>query len=158
MALSTFGFSSPVQPGTPFPIPFGLSQSGAMGTNPFATTQPFGQSYGQSPFAQPPNPSQYVQQILQLIQTVPQQVQHLLHLEYLQQHQLQQLQQIVQLIPAQLAQLQQLIQSTPQQLQQFPQQLQQFQQQPFGQIAGPAGYTPWGVSPQAFGAQPGYVM
>jgi hypothetical protein len=89
-----------------------------------------------------------LQQIYQLLQIVPQQLQALQHLEYLQQ---QQLQQLLQIVPAQLGQLQQLIQAVLQ--------VQQAQQ-PLGQMAGAGGFamTPWGITPQGFGAQPAQVM
>src|SRR5215831_14588748 len=68
---------------------------------------------------------------------LPQQTHQLLH----------QQQQLIQFVPSQLVQLQQLIQIVAQQLQQI--------QQPLGQGASAAGYavTPWGITPQAFGAQ-----
>ena len=93
-------------------------------------------SYGQQP----------LQQIHQLVQQLPQQLQQVQQLQYLQQHQLQQLQQIVQAIPAQLAQVQHVMQAA-----------QQVQQQPFG-TAGLSALPLWSASPQAFGAQPGYLM
>lgn len=116
--------------------PFGFSPSG-VNVNPFVTSSPgsFFSPYG----------AQSGSQILQLLQVVPQHVHQLLQLTYFQQQQLHQLQQIVQLIPAHLIQLQQQIQS----------------QQPFGQMGGgtgAGGLSPWGISPQIFGAQPGYVM
>ena len=86
------------------------------------------------------------QQTHQLLQ---QQLQQIQQLQYVQQ---QQLQQLIQFVPSQLVQLQQLIQIVAQQLQQI--------QQPLGQGASAAGYavTPWGITPQAFGAQSGQVM
>jgi ABC-type transporter Mla subunit MlaD len=89
-----------------------------------------------------------LQQVHQLLQSVPQQLQALQQLEYIQQ---QQLQQLLQIVPAQLAQLQQLIQAALAQLQQSG--------QPLGQMAG-AGFavSPWGITPQFYGAQPGQVM
>ena len=75
-----------------------------------------------------------LQQVAQLLQVVPQQLQQIQQLQYIQ-HQ----------------QLQQLIQIVAQQLQQT--------QQPLGQIGG-SGFavTPWGITPQPFGAQPAQVM
>lgn len=114
--------------------PFGFSPSG-INVNPFVTSSPgtFFSPYG----------AQSGSQVLHLLQVLPQHVQQLLQLTYFQQQQLHQLQQIVQLIPAQIVQLQQQ------------------SQQPFGQIGGQVGaggLSPWGISPQIFGAQPGYVM
>jgi hypothetical protein len=106
--------------------------------------------------AQHPNITPALQQAVQLLQFLPQQLQQLQQLQYVQH---QQLQQLLQAIPAQLAQLQQSIQFMPHQIQQL-QQGAPFQQ-PFGQIAGVAGYgisTPWGVAPPAIGAQPSHVM
>jgi hypothetical protein len=140
-------FANPVQP-----VPWGISPYGTQGLsiNPFALQgQPFLNSLSSSPIggaygAQP------LQQVLQLLQVVPQQLQQL---EQLQLHQLQQIQQLVQLIPAQIAhlqQLQQLIQLASRQGQ---------QPSPFQQPPGLGSYaSPWGVSPQIFGAQPGHVM
>jgi hypothetical protein len=149
MAVSTFGLGTPITSLAPSQIPWGLSPSSAVSVNPLAAQQ----LYGQSPFAASTIPNPYgshpIQQVQQLLQIVPQQLQHLLQLQYLQQHQLQQLHQILQLIPAQL---QQLVQFVPQHIQQA---------QPFAQFAGAPGLqgpTPWGVSPQIFGAQPNYVM
>jgi hypothetical protein len=103
-----------------------------------------------------PNIGQPWPQVLQLLQAVPSQLQQIQQLQYVQHHQIQQL---LQAIPAQLAQLQQLIQFVPQQIQQL-QQGSQFQQ-PFGQLAGTAGYgvpTPWGIAPSAIGTQSSQVM
>jgi len=82
-------------------------------------------------------------------QLLHQQLQQIQQLQYVQQ---QQLQQLIQFVPSQLVQLQQLIQIVAQQLQQI--------QQPLGQGTGVGGYavTPWGITPQAFGAQSGQVM
>jgi len=105
---------------------------------------------GQSPL-QPTTPwlnpyaTQPLQQLQQLLQVVPQQLQQLQQLQYQQQHQLQQLQQILQVIPAQVAQLQYSIQPLQQ------------SQQPFGS-AGLSTLPLWSASPQAVGAQPGYLM
>jgi hypothetical protein len=146
--------------GTPFQqqqTPWGYGGQGIninpFGTNPFAQQQLFGQS--------PINPlqglgigglqlQQVLPQIVQLLQTVPQQVQQVQQLQQIQLQQLQQVQQILQYIPQQLQQLQQLIQYVPQQIHQLTSQ----QQQPFGL----GGFTPWGITPQTFGAQPGHVM
>ena len=151
MGVSTFGLGTPITSLAQYQLPWGLSPASAVGINPFAAQQFYGQSPFQQtstvpgPYSQPP-----LQQLLQLLQIAPQQLQHLLQLGYLQQHQLQQLQQIIQLIPAQLAQLHQLIQVIPQHMQQT--------QQPFTQLSAAGGFTPWGVSPQLFGTQPSYVM
>jgi hypothetical protein len=126
---------------TPF-TPWGLSPYGiqGQGITPFPLQSPT----GQSPYAQ-----QSLQQIYQLLQIVPQQLQALQQLEYQQQ---QQIQQLLQIVPAQLMQLQQLVQVALQQIQQT--------QQPLGQMAGAGGFavTPWGITPQGFGAQPAQVM
>jgi len=119
---------------------------------------PYGPTFGaQGPLPQQhPNIAQTLQQVAQLLQFVPQQLQQVQQLQFLQQ---QQLQQLLHAIPTQLAQLQQLIQFVPHQIQQL-QQAAPFQQ-PFGPIAGGTGYgisTPWGVPPQAIGAQPSQVM
>jgi len=166
MGIGTRGFGTPfgypTQQITPWgtsPYGQGLGASG-LNINPFAWQQLYGQSLGSTPLASlsvnPYNLQQALPQIVQLLQAVPFQVQQLQQLEFSQQQQLQQLQQILQVIPIQLAQLQQLIQHVPQQLQHL-QQLSQLQQ-PFGQMSGLAGFTPWGITPQAFGAQPGHVM
>lgn len=99
---------------------------------------------GPSPYATLP-----IQQVFQLLQSVPQQLQALQQLQYIQH---QQLQQLAQIVPAQLAQLQQLIQAALQQI--------QLTQQPFGQVAGAGGFavSPWGITPQIYGAQPAQVM
>ena len=132
-----------------------------LGINPFAFQQ-----YAQNqPLSSAPLSSiagqvpglQQLQQTIPLLQIVPQQLQHL--------------QQIVQLLPGQLQQLHQLIQFVPQQLQHFQQTTQsqqpgQFQQpsqlqQPFAYGPGVGGFAvtaPWGIGPQAFGAQPSHVM
>ncbi len=100
--------------------------------------------WGLSPYSTLP-----VQQIHQLLQSVPQQLQVLQQLEYIQQ---QQLQQLLQIVPAQLAQVQQLLQVALQQLQQTG--------QPYGQMAGAGALavSPWGISPQFYGAQPAQIM
>ncbi len=95
---------------------------------------------------------QQLHQTVPLLQIVPQQLQHLQQLVSLQLQELQQLQQMVQLA---LAPLQQgPFQQTPfQQPSQF--------QQSFGYGPGPGGFSvaaPWGIGPQAFGAQPSHVM
>lgn len=110
------------------PMPMGLSPYSGVSVNPFLV----------------PQASQPLQQIQQLLQTVPQQLQQLSQLANFQQHQLQQLQHVLQFIPAQLAQLQQALQSNPQ------------TQQQFG--SGIPTVPLWGAAPQAFGAQPGYLM
>jgi hypothetical protein len=74
-----------------------------------------------------------LQQVVQLLQIVPQQLQQIQQLQYVQQQQ-----------------IQQLIQIVAQQLQQT--------QQPFGQVGGGLAVTPWGITPQPFGAQPAQVM
>jgi len=143
MGGSMFGlttpFTNPVQQ-----VPGGISPYGTQGLsiNPFAfqghpslnpfSSSPIGSAYGVQP----------LQQVFQLLQVVPQQLQQL---EQLQLQQLQQLQQLAQLIPAQIGQLQQLIQIASRQ----------------GQQPGLGSYastSPWGISPQIFGAQPGHVM
>jgi uncharacterized spore protein YtfJ len=159
--MGTIGtqFGYPTQQITPWGTsPYGIQGLGATGVNinPFAFQQLYGQSLGTTPLASlsvnPYNLQQALPQIFQLLQTVPFQVQQLQQLEFAQQQQLQQLQQILQVIPVQLAQLQQLIQHVPQHLQQTSQ-----LQQPFGQT-GIGGFSPWGITPQTFGAQPGHVM
>jgi len=149
MTGSTFGL------GTPFtnpvlPLGIGGFSHGVqgLGGNPFVAPQFYSQ-----PFANiQGSPVQQLQQIAQLLQIVPQQLQQLQQLEYVQQQQLQQLQQLVQVIPAQLAQLQQLIQFVPQQILQMQNPLSQ------GLGAGVLASSPLGISPQIFGAQPGYLM
>jgi hypothetical protein len=94
-----------------------------------------------NPFATQP----LQQQIQQLLQSVPQQLQQLQQLQYLQQHQLQQLQQTLQSIPVQLAHAQYVMQAT------------QMQPQPFGS-PGLSALPLWSASPQAAGAQAGYLM
>jgi hypothetical protein len=112
--------------------------------SPFTTANTPITSWGLSPYAQQP-----LQQVHQLLQIIPQQLQAVQQLEYLQQ---QQIQQLLQIVPAQLMQLQQLVQVALQQIQQA--------QQPLGQMAGAGGFamTPWGITPQVFGAQPAQVM
>jgi hypothetical protein len=137
-------FTNPVQQ-----VPWGNSPYGSQGLsiNPFALQgQPF-----QNPLSSSPIGSGYgaqpLQQVLQLLQVVPQQLQQL---EQLQLQQLQQIQQLAQVIPAQIGQLQQLIQVASRQ-----------GQQPLGQTPGLGSYgltSPWGISPQIFGAQSGQVM
>jgi hypothetical protein len=164
MAIGTFGYGTPFGYPTPLTTPWGISPYGMQGlgatgvtVNPFAWQQLSGQSLGITPLASlAVNPyalQQALPQIVQLLQTVPFQVQQLQQLEFVQQQQLQQLQQILQVIPIQLAQLQQLIQHVPQQLQQLTQ-----LHQPFGQFSGLGGFTPWGMTPQGIGTQPGHVM
>jgi hypothetical protein len=130
MAGSAFGLGSPFMS---TPMTSGLSPYGTLGQG----INPIGISSLQG--------SYLPQQTHQLLH---QQLQQIQQLQYVQQ---QQLQQLIQFVPAQLVQLQQLIQIVAQQLQQI--------QQPLGQGAG-AGYavTPWGITPQAFGAQSGQVM
>src|SRR6266511_658950 len=131
MGGTTFGAGFPYTYPTSQLSSFGVPTYGAhaFGGNPFLSQQ-------QQSLQQP------LQQILQVLQIVPQQ-----------------LQQVLQAIPAQLAQLHQLIQLVPQHIHQMQQPSQV--QQPFGQIPGVGGITAtpqWGISPQIFGAQPGYVM
>ena len=142
MIGTAFGIQSPLgypsQQLTPYGVPF----FGGQGT-----------LAGQSPHV-----SQTLQQVIQLLQVLPQQLQQLQHQQHVQH---QQIQQVLQAIPAQLAQLQQLIQFVPQQLQQQLQQQNAQFQQPFGQVGAASGYgisTPWGIAPQAIGAQPSHVM
>ena len=137
MAGTAFGLGSPLMSATT-PMTWGLSQPG-LGINPIGIPSLSGQSaYTMQP-----------QQIHQLLQFLPQQLQQIQQLQYVQQ---QQLQQLIQYVPAQLVQLQQLIQIVAQQLQQT--------QQPLGQVAGAGGFgvTPWGITPQLFGANPAQVM
>jgi ABC-type transporter Mla subunit MlaD len=140
MIGTAFGLGTPFTYPTQQLNPFGASFPGAQGTLA----------------AQNPNISQTLQHVVHLLQFVPQQLQQLQQLQYVQH---QQIQQLLQAIPAQLAQLQQLIQYVPHQIQQL-QQAAPFQQ-PLGQVAGNTGYgisTPWGIAPQALGAQPSHVM
>jgi len=171
--MGMFGLTTPLSYGTP-----GLGLQGAsispLGLSPFQTQQPLGLNnplaqggfgmttpfqtpYGQPGIGQPGigGSSQLLQQVLpqivQILQTLPVQIQQVLQLQQIQLQQLQQLQQIVQqVIPAQLQQLQQLIQYVPQQIQQLQQTAQPIQ--PFG-LGGFTPPSPWGVTPQAFGAQ-----
>lgn len=113
--------------------------------NPFTVPSFANQSTFQPPTWLSPYGQQPLQQIHQLIQQLPQQLQQVQQLQYLQQHQLQQLQHILQSIPAQLAQIQYGMQAAPQ------------LQQPFG-AAGLSTLPLWSASPQAAGAQPGYLM
>jgi hypothetical protein len=154
MGGSTFGLSTPFT--NPMQqVPWGISPYGTQGLsiNPFAlqgqpflnplSSSPIGSGYGAQPLLQ----------VLQQLQVVPQQLQQL---EQLQLQQLQQIQQLIQLIPAQIGQLQQLIQVALRQGQQ-PSPF----QQPLGQTPGLGSHaltSPWGISPQIFGAQPGQVM
>jgi len=173
--MGMFGLGTQIPYPTQLASPWGISPYGTQGLgapgvniNPFALQQLHGQSIASTPLASlSVNPytiqqtlpliiQQALPQIVQLLQTVPYQVQQLQQLEFVQQQQLQQLQQILQIIPTQLAQLQQLIQYVPQQLQLL-QQTSQLQQ-PFGQVSGLGGFTPWAITPQVFGAQPGHVM
>ena len=148
MAATAFGLGTPI--GTSAPLSsWGLSPYSGVTTNPLMVLGSQYAAQAQLPLASPglgPHASLPLHQLLQVAQVVPQQLQQLLQLAYFQQHQLQQLQQVLQFIPAQL---QQLIPFAPQQLQQT--------QQPFG-TAGMPGMTPWGISPQFAGGQPGYVM
>ena len=145
MGVNMLGLGTPITSLAPSQT-WGLPHQSAIGINPLAAQQ----LYGQSPIsiastAFSPTPVPPLQQLHQILQIVPQQLQHLLQLQYLQQQQLQQLQQVVQLISAPL-----------QQLQQHAQYIQQAQ--PLIGAGGAPGVTPWGVSPQIFGAQPSYVM
>ena len=138
MAGTAFGLGSPLMSATT-PMTWGLTQPG-LGINPIGIPS----LSGQSAYTMQPQ-----HQIHQLLQFLPQQLQQIQQLQYVQQ---QQLQQLIQYVPAQLVQLQQLIQIVAQQLQQT--------QQPLGQVAGAAGFgvTPWGITPQPFGANPAQVM
>jgi hypothetical protein len=140
-------FTNPVQQ-----VPWGNSPYGTQGLsiNPFALQ---GQSF-QNPLSSSPIGGVYgaqpLQQVLQLLQVVPQQLQQLEQLQLQQLQQIQQIQQLVQVIPAQIGQLQQLFQVASRQ-----------GQQSLGQTPGLGGYplaSPWGISPQIFGGQPGHVM
>jgi hypothetical protein len=129
-AGTTFGIGTPIAyPNLPT----------AWGTSPYIGQAPYfqpGIGLGQSP-----------QQLVQLLQVVTQQLQQVQALE---QQQLFYLQQLLQFVPAQLQQLQQLVQIVPQQIQQ-----QQQQWHPFSQGLS----SPFGITPQAFAAQPaGHVM
>ena len=170
--MGNFGIGMPYNPAqqsTPWATSPAAGQGLGLGISPFginplAAQQPFanigspGQAIPYGPQqALPQALQQALPQIGQLLQAVPQQIQQVLQLQQIQLQQLQQLQQIVQqVIPAQLQQLQQLIQYLPQQIQQLQQTSQT--QQPFGQMAGLGAFTPWGITPPAFGAQPGHVM
>jgi hypothetical protein len=111
------------------PFMWGLSPYGNLGQ----TGNPLGtpQLGGQSSYLL----QQPLQQIYQVLQMLPHQLQQIQQLEYIQQQQLQQLIQIV---------VQQVQQS----------------QQSLGQMTGAGGFavTPWGITPQPFGAQPAQVM
>jgi UDP-galactopyranose mutase len=135
------GYSSPFTTATSPISSLGLSPYGIQNQS---ITPALQGPTGLSPYAQHP-----LQQVHQLLQIIPQQLQALQQLEYLQQ---QQIQQLLQVVPAQLMQLQQLVQLALQQIQQA--------QQPLGQMAGAGGFamTPWGITPQVFGAQPAQVM
>jgi hypothetical protein len=102
---------------------------------PTQQLNPYGATFfgAQGTPSQNPNITQSLQQVIQALQFLPHQVQQLQQLQYVQH---QQLQQLLHTIPMQLAQLQQLIQFVPQQV-----------------IS-----TPWGLAPQAIGAQPSQVM
>lgn len=171
MIASAFSapFTNPAQQN-----PWSLSSQNpqGLGVNPYAFQQyAQNQPLSSAPLSSIAGQVPGLQQMLPLLQIVPQQLQHLQQLVSLQLQELQQLQQIVQLLPGQLQQLQQLIQFVPQQLQHF-QQTAQFQQpgqvqqpsqfqQPFGYAPGVGGFAvtaPWGIGPQAFGAQPSHVM
>jgi hypothetical protein len=92
-----------------------------------------------SPFSSPQLFGQQpLQQLLQILQAIPQQLQQLQQLQYIQSQQLQQLQQLIQFVPQQIHQL----------------------HQPFGQVQGSSLplTSPWGYSPQVFGAQPAHLM
>jgi hypothetical protein len=102
--------------------------------------------YGPQAFGNPFNAQQLygqpLQQLFQILQAIPQQLQQLQQLQYIQSQQLQQLQQLIQLVPQQIQQIQHL-------------------QHPFGQLQASAGFpvnSPWGLSPQVFGAQPAQLM
>ena len=163
MIASAFSapFTNPAQHNPYNPWSLSSQNPQGLGINPYAFQQ-----YAQNqPLSSAPLSSiagqvpglQQLQQTIPLLQIVPQQLQHL--------------QQIVQLLPGQLQQLHQLIQFVPQQLQHFQQTAQsqqpgQFQQpsqlqQPFAYGPGVGGFAvtaPWGIGPQAFGAQPSHVM
>ncbi len=177
MIASAFSapFTNPAQHNPYNPWSLSSQNPQGLGINPYAFQQ-----YAQNqPLSSAPLSSiagqvpglQQLQQTIPLLQIVPQQLQHLQQLVSLQLQELQQLQQIVQLLPGQLQQLHQLIQFVPQQLQHFQQTAQsqqpgQFQQpsqlqQPFAYGPGVGGFAvtaPWGIGPQAFGAQPSHVM
>jgi hypothetical protein len=103
------------------------------GLSPYGTLGQNINPIGTSPLAgQTPYSFQPMQQIHQLLQIVPQQLQQIQQLQYVQQQQLQQLTQLV------------------------VQQLQQAQQS-IGQGGG-YSVTPWGITPQPFGASPAQVM
>ena len=129
MAGTAFGLGSPF---VSTPMTSGLSPYGTLGQG----LNPIGISSLQGSYL-PQQSHQLLHQQLQQIQ----------QLQYVQQ---QQLQQLIQFVPAQLVQLQQLIQIVAQQLQQT--------QQPLGQAGGGFAVTPWGITPQPFGAQPAQVM
>jgi hypothetical protein len=137
-----FGYGSPFTTATTPIASLGLSPYGIQ--NQGIGTAALQGLTGQSLYAQQP-----LQQVAQLLQIIPQQLQALQQLESLQQ---QQIQQLLQVVPAQLMQLHQLVQVALQQIQQT--------QQPLGQMGGGGGFamTPWGITPQVFGAQPAQVM
>jgi UDP-galactopyranose mutase len=141
MAGTAFGYGSPFTTANSPITSWGLSPYGIQNQGIAPALQSI---TGLSPYAQQP-----LQQVHQLLQIIPQQLQALQQLDYLQQ---QQIQQLLQIVPAQLMQLQQLVQVALQQIQQT--------QQPLGQVAGAGGFamTPWGITPQVFGAQPAQVM
>jgi hypothetical protein len=102
-------------------------------------TSLYGTSALGNQFQAPQLYGQPIQQLLQILQILPQQLQQLQHLHYIQSQQLQQLQQLIQFVPQQIQQL----------------------HQPFGQLNASGGFpatSPWGVSPQLFGAQPAHLM
>jgi hypothetical protein len=139
--MGMFGLGTSLNYPTQQMTPWGINPYLTQGISPF-TTSPIGQQFGQlglGSIGGTQNLQQILPQVVQLLQTVP--------------LQLQQLQQILQIVPAQLQQLQQLIQYIPQQIQH----LQTSQLQPFGQ-SGLGGFSPWGMTPQGFGAQSGHVM
>ena len=115
-----------------------------MALNPFGYGTPLSSFGTQIPFGSQQSPfgvsvaQQPVQQIVHLLQVVAQQQQQLLQIAHVQQHQLQYLQQIAQIVPQYLQQ----------------------SQQPFGQLAGGAGFqgiTPWTASPLS-SVQASYLM
>jgi hypothetical protein len=121
---------------------FGLGAPLLSATTPLTWgLSPYGSlGQGMNPIGMPSfaGPTAYSQQlpqhIYQLLQSLPQQLQQIQQLEYIQQ---QQVQQLIQLVAQQLQQTQQL-----------------------GQVVGAGGFavTPWGITPQPFGAQPAQVM
>src|SRR5215813_8137630 len=143
MAGTAFGLGSPLMSATT-PMTWGLTQPG-LGINPIGIPSLSGQS------AYTMQPQHQIHQLLQFLPQQLQQIQQLLDVLQLL-NLLELLRQLIQYVPAQLVQLQQLIQIVAQQLQQT--------QQPLGQVAGAGGFgvTPWGITPQPFGANPAQVM